>query len=145
MPEPDTTPLARAKYVALTTFRRDGTPVSTPVWNVRHSDASGDGFACTTGADSGKVKRLRNDDRIEVAPCDVRGRVAPDTPRYAGTARVVGDGDEYRRIQRAVTRRYKVFGPLLVLGGKLGALVGRGGDNAAVVWQVDSTTGGVTQ
>jgi PPOX class probable F420-dependent enzyme len=140
MTAPDTAPLARAKYVSLTTFRRDGTPVSTPVWNVAHRDDTGDGFACTTGANSGKVKRLRNDDRIEVAPCDVRGRVAPDAPHYAGTARVVDPGEEFGRIERAVMRRYKLFGPLLVVSGKLYALF-RPGEDAAVVWHVSERKG----
>lgn len=63
--------LGSAKYVSLTTFRRDGTPVPTPVWIAR----DGGRLLVITGAASGKVKRLRHTARVVVAPCDMRGRV----------------------------------------------------------------------
>jgi PPOX class probable F420-dependent enzyme len=129
----DTSALDRARYVSLTTFRRNGDPVATPVWTVRHEE----GWACTTGATSGKVARLRHTDRIEVAPCDVRGRVADGAPRYSGTARVVEDPAEYRRVRSAVVRRYWVLGPALVAWGAIGRLLGRSDGEGAVVWTVD--------
>ena len=46
------------KYVLLTTYRRDGTPVATPTWVVRDGDA----LAVWTATDSGKVKRVRRDE-----------------------------------------------------------------------------------
>ena len=64
-------PLPRGTYVSLTTFRRTGVPVATPVW----AAADGDDLVVWTRADSGKVKRLRHTSRVTVAPCDVRGRV----------------------------------------------------------------------
>jgi PPOX class probable F420-dependent enzyme len=63
--------LARGKYLSLTTFRRDGTPVATPVWLARH----GDELVVFTSMSSGKAKRLRNSGRVLLAPCDMRGRV----------------------------------------------------------------------
>ena len=48
--------VARGKYIALTTFRRDGTPVSTPVWFVREGNA----LVVTTQGTSGKVRRIRD-------------------------------------------------------------------------------------
>ncbi len=48
--------VAGERFVSLTTFRRDGTPVATPVWIARDGDA----LVVTTPADSGKVKRLRS-------------------------------------------------------------------------------------
>jgi PPOX class probable F420-dependent enzyme len=65
------TDLARERYVSLTTFKRDGTPVSTPVWV-----AGDDGrLLVWTAADSWKVKRIRHDRRVRVAPCTAGGKV----------------------------------------------------------------------
>ena len=64
------TPLPVSPYVSLTTFRRTGVPVSTPVW----AAPEGDTLVVWTRTDSGKVKRLRHTTRVTVAPCDIRGR-----------------------------------------------------------------------
>lgn len=63
--------IVAARYVALTTFRRDGTPVATPVWLAPRDGT----LVVFTDRASGKVKRLRADARVRVAPCDWRGRV----------------------------------------------------------------------
>lgn len=78
--------LGDERFVSLTTFRRSGDPVSTPVWVVR----DGDGLVVYTAAESGKVKRLRHDPQVELRACDRRGRVAPGTPTVEATA-VVDD------------------------------------------------------
>lgn len=75
--------LARAPFIALTTFRRDGTPVSTPVWCVAQDGA----LLVFTEAQSGKAKRLRRSSRVSVAPCTARGR--PRGPSVDATAEVV--------------------------------------------------------
>ena len=67
-------PLARAKYVALTTFRRTGDPVATPVWFAPSLDEPGS-FAVITVDDTGKTKRLAHTDSVELQACDVRGKV----------------------------------------------------------------------
>lgn len=71
MNEAAITALDRESYISLATFRRDGRAVETPVW-----------FAARAGriyvfseARAGKMKRLRNDSRVRIAPCNVRGRV----------------------------------------------------------------------
>jgi hypothetical protein len=61
--------LGAAEYVLLTTFRKDGTPVPTPVWVVR----IGDELRVWTIRDSGKVKRIRRAGRAQIAPCTIRG------------------------------------------------------------------------
>lgn len=61
--------LSRTEYVLLTTFRRDGRPVSSPVWLAR----DGDRFVLMTGGAAGKVKRLRHTERVLLAPCGQRG------------------------------------------------------------------------
>ncbi len=63
--------LANARYCSLATFRRDGRKVATPVWFA----ASGDFFYVFSAGNAGKVKRLRNSSRAEVARCDARGRL----------------------------------------------------------------------
>ncbi len=64
-------PLPSSTYVSLTTFRRTGVPVSSPVWAARDDDT----LLVWTRTDSGKVKRLRHTTRVTVAPCTFRGRV----------------------------------------------------------------------
>ena len=81
------TPLPHSTYVSLTTFRRTGEAVSTPVWVARDGDA----LVVTTPAGSGKVKRLRHTSRVTVAPCDVRGRV--QGPAVDGVAEFVDHAD----------------------------------------------------
>lgn len=129
----DTSTLDDAKYVALTTFRRSGDPVTTAVWTVRH----GDGWACTTGSESGKVKRLRHTARVELAPCDMRGNVAAGAPRFTGTARVVEDPAEYDTVRRAVAKKYGVVSALLTAWSKLAGLFGTKAAEGAVAWTVD--------
>ncbi len=72
--------LDREPYISLETFRRDGTGVKTPVW----FSARNGSLYVFTEASSWKVKRLRNDPRIRVAPCSVRGRVRGDWIEGAG-------------------------------------------------------------
>ena len=64
--------LARERHISLTTFKRDGSTASTPVWVV--SD-DGRRLLVWSGANTWKVKRIRRDPRVRVAPCDARGRV----------------------------------------------------------------------
>jgi PPOX class probable F420-dependent enzyme len=67
----DRTAVLTAQYVALTTYRRDGTPVTTPVW----AAAEGESLYLFTNAAAGKVKRLRNSSRAAIAPCTATGKV----------------------------------------------------------------------
>ena len=62
---------ADAKYVSLETFRKTGVGVRTPVWFAQE----GDTFYVYTLPDSGKVKRIRNNGKVRVAPCNMRGDV----------------------------------------------------------------------
>ena len=64
------------RFISLTTFRKTGDAVSTPVWIAR----DGDDLVVTTPATSGKVKRLRNSGRVEMRVCDRMGRVKESAP-----------------------------------------------------------------
>ena len=63
--------LANHKYLCLESYRKTGVPVRTPVWF-----AEDDGrLYIYSLAEAGKVKRIRNNPRVRIAPCDARGRV----------------------------------------------------------------------
>jgi PPOX class probable F420-dependent enzyme len=81
------TSLPHSTYVSLTTFRRTGVAVATPVWGA----PDGGDLIVWTRADSGKVKRLRHTSRVTVAPCDIRGRV--EGPAVDGVAEFVDHAD----------------------------------------------------
>jgi len=81
--------LGRERYVNLTTFKQDGTPVSTPVWVV--SD-DGKRLLVWTGASTWKVKRIRRNPRVLVAASTFSGK--EKGPRLEGTARVLDGGAE---------------------------------------------------
>lgn len=93
--------LGGARYVSITTYRKDGTGAATPVW----AAVEGGELLIWTGRDTWKVRRLRRDDRVLLAPCDMRGRVAEDAPRAAGTARIL-DGEALVRVRKALARKY---------------------------------------
>ena len=67
-------PITDEKYVSFTTLRKNGTPVSSPVWIAPLGDGTA-GF--TTDATSGKVKRVRKNAQVTLRPCTSRGKVAP--------------------------------------------------------------------
>ncbi|MFI2779618.1 PPOX class F420-dependent oxidoreductase [Streptomyces sp. ALB3] len=92
---------ARSEYVSLTTYRKDGTPVATPVW----AAVDGGVLYVWTRSDSWKVKRLRNDSRVRVTVCDVRGRVAEGAPSAEGTARLL-DAAGTAAVRRTLARKY---------------------------------------
>lgn len=93
--------LGRARYVSLTTFRKDGTPVATPVWAV----ADGGELYVWTRSDSWKVKRIRNNGRVAVTACDVRGRVVEGAPVAEGEARLLDEAG-LKRVRKLMSRKY---------------------------------------
>ena len=125
--------LSDEKYMLLTTFRRDGTPVSTPVWVVP-LDGGDVGFWTSSG--SGKAKRLAHTDRVTVQPCDARGRVRSGTSALDATARVVS-GADLELIRETVRAKYGVMTKLTkALGTLAGTLRGKRipyGDRGVIV------------
>ncbi len=98
----DVAALAEHEYVLLTTFRRTGEPVGTPVWIVR----DGERLIVTTGAESGKVKRLRHTPRVTLTPCDMRGRVKADAVPVEATAVIDDSADTRERLDAALRAKY---------------------------------------
>jgi len=91
--------IARCKRTLLLTYRRDGTPVPTPVWAAR----AGEVLYVRSERSSGKLKRLRRDERMLIAPCTVRGK--PLGAALEATARVLG-GEEEAAAEYALATRY---------------------------------------
>jgi len=89
----------------LTTFRRDGTPVATPVWVVK---LEGGAVGFWTSSGSGKVKRLSHTARVTVQPCDARGRIKAGTTPVDATARLA-TAAEYAMIRERVVAKYGVM------------------------------------
>jgi PPOX class probable F420-dependent enzyme len=94
--------LADQKYMLFTTFRRNGNPVSTPVWVVNLGEHEV-GFWTSSG--SGKAKRLAHTSRVTVQPCNGRGVVKGGTEPVAATARLV-TGSDLDAIRQRVVAKY---------------------------------------
>ena len=113
--------MSQHRYVLFSTFRKNGTAVGTAVWVAPF----GSNQACfTTGGNSGKVKRLRNNSRITLQQCDVRGRVAVGSPIIEATARVV-TGSECEPVDEAMLAKYKIQFKLLTMSNAITSRIKR--------------------
>ena len=127
---PSFEPLRKRKYVNLTTFRKSGEAVDTPVWF-----ALVDGRVYVqTGRDSGKVKRIRNDPRVVLTLSTPWGRRRGEG--IEGVARIV-EGEEHERVQRALLKKYRLelavahlFGTLKEFDGRPTLEIRPGGEDA---------------
>ncbi len=101
MPEP-IAQFAAAKYISLETFRKTGVGVRTPVWFAA-DPAAPDIFYLYSAADAGKVKRIRNNPHVRVAPCNMRGKVRGAW--VDGQARII-EGGEANKAQDLLRQKY---------------------------------------
>ena len=92
-------PLAVAKYASLTTFKKDGTGVRTPIW---FAESSGK-LVFMTRNDFWKYKRIRNNPRVSVAPCTMRGKVTG--PEFPGRARILPP-EEWPAARAVMRKKY---------------------------------------
>ena len=105
MSDPKLAQFRSQKYISLETFKKNGVGVKTPVWFVLHNNA----LYVYTEADSWKVKRIRNNPRVRVAACNIRGRIKG--PWLDATASLV-EGDERLAADKLLDRKYflkKIF------------------------------------
>lgn len=98
---PDFSGLRQGKYALLVTFRRDGTPVPTPVWYALHDDRR---LVLSTEERTAKVRRVRHDAHARVIPSDARGK--PLGPGVEATARVLTDPAEIDAAEAALDAKY---------------------------------------
>ena len=87
------------KYISLTTFRKTGAGVPTPVW---FGEDEGKLYVMTR-SDMGKTKRIRNNPQVRVAPCTIRGKVTG--PEFPATARILS-AQEHTRARSSINRKY---------------------------------------
>lgn len=104
--------VAKAKYVLLTTFTKDGRPKPTPIWAANE----GDRLLVITQAKSWKVKRIRNTPRVTLAVCDMRGN--PTSEPIEATATVL-DTSQTGKVYDAIGREYGIVGKLFSMFSKL--------------------------
>ncbi|MEP9394817.1 PPOX class F420-dependent oxidoreductase [Gordonia sp. VNQ95] len=97
-----------AKYVQLTTFRKNGNAVASPLW----AASDGDNLYMWTVTDSWKVKRIRNNPSVIVQGCDARGRKLIGQP-VNGTAEVL-DAAGTERARALISGKYGILGWLTI-------------------------------
>jgi PPOX class probable F420-dependent enzyme len=89
-----------SRYMNLSTYRKSGVPVDTPVW---FAEESGRLYVFSAG-NAGKVKRLRNSSRARIAPCDMRGGLLGEWQE--AEAVLVNDPAEIARAHSALRKKY---------------------------------------
>jgi PPOX class probable F420-dependent enzyme len=95
--------VAKAEYILLTTFTKDGRPKPTAIW----AAPSGDGLVVITQEKSWKVKRIRNTPRVTIAECDRRGN--PKGEAVEATASIL-DKSRTGEVYEAIGKRYGLVG-----------------------------------
>jgi PPOX class probable F420-dependent enzyme len=99
MPSQIPAPIQGQKYISLTTFRKNGVGVATPVW-FGEDDSK---LYVMTRSDIGKTKRIRNNPQVRVAPCTIRGKVTG--PEFPATARILPP-EEHAHARQTIDRKY---------------------------------------
>ncbi|MFD9003561.1 PPOX class F420-dependent oxidoreductase [Streptomyces sp. NPDC059582] len=105
--------LGAGKYLLITSYRKNGTGVPSPVWVVRDGE---DALGAWTAADSWKVKRIRARGDVLVGPCDVRGKPTGDP--VPATAEIC-DAATSARYRTLIARKYGILGRLTLFGSRL--------------------------
>jgi uncharacterized protein len=113
--------LSDEKYIRVTTFKKDGTEVSTPTWVVPLDDGK---IGFYTSSTSGKAKRLKNNPKVMVQPSDARGRPKAGTSPIDGTA-VVVDGAERDAVYERVVAKYGFMTKITRFLAKVGGWIKR--------------------
>jgi len=91
------------RYIALATFRKTGVPVYTPVWFAEENDK----LYFMTSSKLGKVKRIRNNRQVKIAPCTMRGKITG--PEFSAIARIL-PAEDAARVRRAINAKYWLAG-----------------------------------
>jgi uncharacterized protein len=109
-------PMFRGRYLSITSYKRDGTSVSTPVWFIQQDGR----LLVETDAASGKVKRIHRHPAVLVAVCTATGRLRG--PQVPATAEVLPDS-QVSALQSLIWRKYRadlvIFRPLRFAQAKL--------------------------
>ena len=95
--------ITAGSHMLLTTFRKNGEGVATPVWTVPVSDGR---VGMWTGEGTGKWKRLRNNPHVTIQACSARDATKPTDPVYEGTADIVKSGPLFDEVQAKIRAKY---------------------------------------
>ena len=112
------TGLGSERYISITSFRRDGTPVATPVWVV----AAAGRLYVWTGSGTGKAKRIRNNPDVTLAACTARGAVTGPAVRARA---VIVPADQRPDIWKLLLAKYRLQLRAMVFAGRAQALLRR--------------------
>jgi len=93
-------PFDKQKYLNLETFRKSGVGVRTPVWFVQ----DGNVLFVRTVTNSGKVKRIRNNSQVNIAPCKMDGTLLADW--FQAEAHEVSDQEIDLKVDRLLGKKY---------------------------------------
>jgi PPOX class probable F420-dependent enzyme len=126
------TSLNDARYINLTTFRKSGVAVETPVW---FAEVDGTYYVFSAG-NAGKVKRLRNSSRARIARCDMRGNV--QGPWLDAKATLILDSTEIKGAHSALVQKY---GWQMKLADFMSCLTGRLRRRAYIAITIDGDEG----
>jgi PPOX class probable F420-dependent enzyme len=110
------TPLAQfanQSFISVETYRKSGAAVKTPVWFYQ----DGENFFIRTGTESGKVKRIRHNASVQIAPCKMDGTLLGSW--IAGKAQLITEKAEDDRINRLFSKKYGIQKALFDAAGKL--------------------------
>jgi PPOX class probable F420-dependent enzyme len=133
-PAADLEALFPGRYVSVTSFKRDGTGVATPLWFV----SDGRRLFALTDAHSAKVRRIRGNPRVLIAPCGSNGKLRSEP--LPAHVEVLTATPDLERVQKLLIERYKLSYRLVMLIYRLGRrLRGRSGvaDGAALAITVE--------
>jgi uncharacterized protein len=101
---------SKKKYLSLETFRKNGKSVRTPVWFV----PDGETIYVNTGVNSGKVKRVLNNGKVNIAPCKMDG--TPTGNWVPADARDISDVEVTKRVNHLLDRKYGLMRKMFSLG-----------------------------
>ena len=113
-PAADLDALFPGRYLSVTSFKRDGTGVATPMWFV----SDGSRLFALTDLHSAKVRRVHRNPRVVVASCRADGK--PRREPVAGRAEVLTATEDLDRVQKLLIERYKISYRLVMLIYRLG-------------------------
>ena len=98
-------PFEKAKYINVQTFKKNGQPISTPVWFIIKDNK----IFFRTSKNSGKIKRIRNNNNIKFALCDIRGKINGEW--FDGIAKIENDSNNV--ILSLINKKYGISSQLM--------------------------------
>lgn len=105
--------LANQQYLSIETFRKSGVSVKTPVWFVKEGNV----LYVRTISDSGKVKRIHNDNNVNVAPCKMDGTVVGEW--FPATAQEIKGEDAGQKVDQLLDKKYGLMKKMFSLAASL--------------------------